>query len=94
MSGAITAVAIAGAYAAHKQSSAQKKAQRQAERAAEAQKNAAEREFKSANARTADLASIMANNKRAEGAGSTMLTGPQGVSQDALSLGKSTLLGQ
>ena len=31
--------------------------------------------------------------KRAEGAGSTMLTGPQGVSQDALSLGKNTLLG-
>ena len=35
----------------------------------------------------------MASNKRAEGAGSTMLTGPQGVSQDALSLGKNTLLG-
>ena len=30
---------------------------------------------------------------RAKGAGSTMLTGPQGVSQDALSLGKNTLLG-
>ena len=36
----------------------------------------------------------MASNKRAEGAGSTMLTGPQGVDTGSLSLGKSTLLGQ
>lgn len=94
---AIIGAAIAGAgasvYSAKKQSDAQKKAQRSAEAIAEKQKNQAEREFNRANAKTPDLAGIMASNKRAEGAGSTMLTGPQGVSQDALSLGKNTLLG-
>ncbi len=99
--GAAIAGAGASAYSAKKESDAQKKAQRSAEatqRSAEAiaekQKNQAEREFNRANAKTPDLAGIMASNKRAEGAaGSTMLTGPQGVSQDALSLGKNTLLG-
>lgn len=98
MSGAITAAVVTAAaasvYSAKKQSDAQKKAQRSAEAIAEKQKNQAEREFNRANAKTPDLAGIMGSNKRAEGAGSTMLTGPQGVSQDALSLGKSTLLGQ
>ena len=97
MSGAITAAVVTAAaasvYSAKKQSDAQKKAQRSAEAIAEKQKNQAEREFKRANAKTPDLAAIMVSNKRAEGAGSTMLTGPQGVSQDALSLGKNTLLG-
>lgn len=97
MSGAITAAVVTAAaasvYAAKKQSDAQKKAQRSAEAIAEKQKNQAEREFNRANAKAPDLAGIMASNKRAEGAGSTMLTGPQGVSQDALSLGKNTLLG-
>ena len=91
--GAAIAGAGASAYSAKKQSDAQKKAQRSAEAIAEKQKTQAEREFNRANAKTPDLAAIMASNKRAEGAGSTMLTGPQGVSQDALSLGKNTLLG-
>ena len=91
--GAAIAGAGASAYSAKKQSDAQKKAQRSAEAIAEKQKNQADREFNRANAKTPDLAAIMASNKRAEGAGSTMLTGPQGVSQDALSLGKNTLLG-
>ncbi len=92
--GAAIAGAGASAYSAKKESDAQKKAQRSAEAIAEKQKNQAEREFNRANAKTPDLAGIMASNKRAEGAaGSTMLTGPQGVSQDALTLGKSTLLG-
>ena len=97
MSGAITAAVVTAAaasvYSAKKQSDAQNKAQRSAEAIAEKQKNQAEREFNRANAKTPDLAGIMASNKRAEGAGTTMLTGPQGVSQDALSLGKNTLLG-
>lgn len=91
--GAAIAGAGASAYSAKKESDAQKKAQRSAEAIAEKQKNQAEREFNRANAKTPDLAAIMASNQRAEGAGSTMLTGPQGVSQDALSLGKNTLLG-
>lgn len=97
MSGAITAAVVVGAaasvYSAKKQSDAQKEAQRSAEAIAEKQKNQAEREFNRANAKTPDLAGIMASNKRAEGAGSTMLTGPQGVDTGSLSLGKSTLLG-
>ena len=66
---------------------------RSAEAQAQKQQQQAEREFNRANAKTPDPAGIRASNKRAEGAGSTMLTGPQGVSQDALTLGKSTLLG-
>ena len=97
MSGAITAAVVTAAaasvYSAKKQSDAQKKAQRSTEAIAEKQKNQAEREFNRANAKTPDLAGIMASNKRAEGAGSTMLTGPTGVDTGSLSLGKSTLLG-
>ena len=91
--GAAIAGAGASAYSAKKQSDAQKKAMRSAEAQAQKQQQQAEREFNRANAKTPDLAGIMDSNKRAEGAGSTMLTGPQGVSQDALSLGKNTLLG-
>ena len=91
--GAAIAGAGASAYSAKKQSDAQKKAMRSAEAQAQKQQQQAEREFNRANAKTPDLAGIMASNQRAEGAGSTMLTGPQGVSQDALSLGKNTLLG-
>ena len=95
---AILGAAIAGAgvsaYSAKKQSDAQKKAQRSAEAQAQKQQQQAEREFNRANAKTPDLAAIMASNKRAEGAGSTMLTGPQGVDTGSLALGKSTLLGQ
>ena len=87
--GAVIAGAGASAYSAKKQSDAQRSAEAQAQK----QQQQAEREFNRANAKTPDLAGIMASNKRAEGAGSTMLTGPQGVSQDALSLGKNTLLG-
>lgn len=98
MSGAITAAVVTAAaasvYSAKKQSDAQKKAQRSAEAQAQKQQQQAEREFNRANAKTPDLAGIVASNKRAEGAGSTMLTGPQGVDSGSLSLGKSTLLGQ
>lgn len=97
MSGAVTAIAVVGAaasaYSAKKQSDAQKKAQRSAEAQAQKQQEQAEREFNRANAKSPDLAGIMASNKRAEGAGSTMLTGPQGVDSSSLTLGKSTLLG-
>lgn len=97
MSGAITAAVVTAAaasvYSAKKQSDAQKKAQRSAEAQAQKQQQQAEREFNRANAKTPDLAGIMASNKRAEGAGSTMLTGPQGVDSGSLSLGKNTLLG-
>ena len=88
--GAAIAGAGASAYSAKKQSDAQRSAEAQAQK----QQQQAEREFNRANAKTPDLAGIVASNKRAEGAGSTMLTGPQGVDSGSLSLGKSTLLGQ
>ena len=91
--GAVIAGAGVSAYSAKKQSDAQKKAQRSAEAQAQKQQQQAEREFNRANAKTPDLAGIVASNKRAEGAGSTMLTGPQGVDSGSLSLGKNTLLG-
>lgn len=98
MSGAITAAVITAAaasvYSAQAQASAQKKAQRSAEAIAQSQKNQAEREFNSANQKAPDLASITSSNKRAEGAGATMLTGPTGIDTGALTLGKNTLLGQ
>ena len=87
--GAAIAGAGASAYSAKKQSDAQRSAEAQAQK----QQQQAEREFNRANAKTPDLAGIVASNKRAEGAGSTMLTGPQGVDSGSLSLGKNTLLG-
>lgn len=100
MSGAVTAVAIGTAavaassiYSANKQAEAQKSAQRSAEAQAQKQQQQAESEFNRANQKAPDLAGIIASNKRAEGAGGTMLTGPQGVDTGSLSLGKNTLLG-
>lgn len=98
MSGAVTAIAVGAlavsAYSSHQQASAQKKAQNQAVAQAEKQQKQAEREFNRANQKKPDLAGIMQNNRRAGEAGSTMLTGSQGVDPGGLSLGKSTLLGQ
>ena len=88
--GAAIAGAGASAYSAKKQSDAQRSAEAQAQK----QQQQAEREFNRANAKTPDLAGIVASNKRAEGAADTMLAGPQGVDSGSLALGKSTLLGQ
>lgn len=48
-----------------------------------------------ANARAPDVSGIVSAAQQAAqgGAGSTMLTGPQGVDPNSLSLGKNTLLG-
>ena len=92
--GAAIAGAGASAYSTKKQSDAQKKTMRSAEAQAQKQQQQAEREFNRGNAKRPDLAGIMASNKRAEGAGSTMLTGPQGVDTGSLARGKSTLPGQ
>ncbi len=65
---------------------------------ANAKKTAAdsERATNAASARAPDVASLLSGAEAAAkgGAGSTMLTGPQGVSPDKLTLGRSTLLGQ
>ena len=73
------------------QRSAQKNAMRQAESTAKSNEEAANR----ANMKRPNVNAILAaaQNASKSGVGSTMLTGPTGVDQSALSLGKSTLLG-
>lgn len=89
-------------YAGERANKAQKQAlseQRQAQQQAAAQAASQQRRsaqaMAAANRRQPDMGAIMAG--AAEGAGggptSTMLTGPSGVSQQDLALGRSTLLG-
>lgn len=89
-------------YAGERANKAQKEAmaeQRQAQTQAAAQAASQQRRsaqaMAAANRRQPDMGAIMAG--AAEGAGggptSTMLTGPSGVSQQDLSLGRQTLLG-
>lgn len=103
MSGATTAImavmAAAAVYSAKTSADAaseQKKANKKAQAQAESDANKAEREMNRQNQKTPDLAAILGANKASTtgGAGSTMLTGAQGVAANDLSLGKSSLLGQ
>lgn len=109
MSGAVTAIAVATVaataytiYSGEENRKAQGEANKQAERAAQdARDNAKktqqmqEQEINRANAKKPDVAAMLSGNEQAAkgGAGSTMLTGPQGVDPNALNLGKNTLLG-
>lgn len=97
-----TLAAVSAASAAYQVSEQKKIASDQARQAAEsltqAKANAKTQEeaINAANKKKPDMGSILASNKSGAngGIGSTMLTGPQGVDLGALSLGKSTLLGQ
>jgi len=73
----------------------QQQAQREATERARGQQQKAEQAQNAANAKSPDVAGIMeAAGKAAQGGPSgTMLTGPSGVSQADLTLGKNTLLG-
>ena len=73
------------------QKDAQENAMRQADATAKSNEEAANR----ANMRRPNVNAILAaaQNASKSGVGSTMLTGPTGVDQSALSLGKSTPLG-
>jgi len=103
MSGAATAVmavaAVAGAGLAahngHQQKKAAKNAQRQAQQNAMRQEKAADEATNRANQKRANPGAALDAAMQAGkgGAGGTMLTGPGGIGQDALSLGKNTLLG-
>ncbi|MDR1351524.1 MAG: hypothetical protein LBJ59_12260 [Zoogloeaceae bacterium] len=101
MSGAIVAAVIGAAatvYSSDKNAKAQDKAQKQAQAAQQAQMSQAQQQ-----AKAAEEANNRANRNPANanaalsasqsGGSSTMLTGPQGVDQNLLSLGKNTLLG-
>ena len=83
---------IGGANAA----SAQKSAAAQAEQQASATQAANERAINQANQQGPNLQSILASNRSlaTSGVGSTMLSGPGGVQNSSLSLGRNTLLGQ
>lgn len=102
MSLAITAVAAvvvsAGVsyYNGQQQATANKKAMAQAQANADRQAKQAEEDMNRANQKKPDTSAILAAAQQSgkAGASGTMLTGPQGVDPSALSLGKSTLLGQ
>lgn len=94
---AIIGAVIAGAGAASQADAARrqrnqaKDAARAAEQQAQQASKQAEMETNRANQRTANAAASAMPN---QGLGGTMLTGPQGVDPNALSLGRNTLLGQ
>ena len=94
---AIIGAVIAGAGvasqadAARRQRNQARDAARAAEQQAQQASKQAEMETNRANQRTANAAASAMPN---QGLGGTMLTGPQGVDPNALSLGRSTLLGQ
>lgn len=96
LSAAIAAVGALSAYQSSKQAQAQKRAQGKAEDAAAKQEQEAQREFRRQNRKAPDIGALLAANRdgAAGGVGSTMLTGAAGVDPGALSLGRSTLLGQ
>jgi len=75
--------------------SKQEAAQQQAVNAAQGQRKRSEMAINQANREQPNVAGIMesASASAAGGPSGTMLTGPTGVNPNALSLGKSTLLG-
>jgi uncharacterized protein HemX len=109
MSGAMTVLAVAavastaytvysGEQAREQQGKAldqQRQAQSEAKTAAEKQQATAEQNVNRANAKSPDAGAILSAAGQAAkgGASGTMLTGPSGVNQADLNLGKSTLLG-
>ncbi len=108
MSGVVTAAAVAAAaistgysiYSGQQQAQAQKKAlsQQQAAQAvaadqAQTQQRRSEMAINAANQKQPDMSAIQ-KAAASGGVAGTMLTGPAGVDPGALSLGKSTLLGQ
>lgn len=99
MSGAIVAAAIGAGvslYQGQQQKRAANDAAAQAQANAAKQEKAAEEATNRANQKKADPTSLLSAAQSANqlGAGSTMLTGTQGVNNNSLNLGKNTLLGQ
>lgn len=104
--GIAAAAAVVGTgysiYNGEQQRSAQADANKKAEQAAKQQQANAEKtqtlqqeQINKANARKPDIAAMLSGNETAAkgGASGTMLTGPQGVDPNALSLSKTSLLG-
>jgi hypothetical protein len=95
--GVVAAGAGAAVSAANASDAAagQKRALQQTQKNADAAASAADQNFNKANQKTANTSAILsaAQQSGKMGASGTMLTGPQGVDPNQLSLGKSTLLG-
>ena len=99
LAGAALAIAATGTgysmYQGERAAEAQEKAQRMSMAEAQKTARAADEATNRANQKRPNANAILAAAQQAAkgGVGSTMLTGPQGVNTDELSLGKSTLLG-
>jgi len=78
---------------ARKAASAQERANNLAREDARKAADQADQAANKANRKGPDIAALMAGNAMTKGVGSTMLTGPQGVSTANLSLGRNQLLG-
>jgi hypothetical protein len=99
---AVTALAVTAAaataytvYSGERANSLQQKAAADAKVAATKQADLADQANNKANGKRPDVGAMLAGNAQSamQGGGSTMLTGPAGVSPTSLSLGKNTLLG-
>ena len=90
--GAAILSAVGGAYFSKKQERAQKRAERQAQLNSQKQAEEAAQASNRANQRRMNPLGMQQEGK--VGVSGTMLTGPQGGDPGALSLGKSSLLGQ
>ena len=91
---AIATVAVTSIYSANKAADAQKDAMAQAQANASMQAKAADEAMNAANRKKPDtLAILEAAQAGSSGPSGTMLTGPQGIDKNSMSLGKSTLLG-
>ena len=99
LAAAALAVAATGTgysiYSGERNADMQRSAQRNAMRQAEATAKSNEEAVNRANMKRPNVNAILAaaQNAAKSGVGSTMLTGPTGVDQSALTLGKSSLLG-
>lgn len=101
MSAIVTAVTIAAVatgytiYSGERAASAQEDAQKKAKAAAKTQERKAEEATNAANRKQPDTMAILSAAQQAAkgGPSGTMLTGPQGVNPNQLSLGKTSLLG-
>lgn len=95
MAAASVANLVMQQQAASKAAKAQDSAQRQAQANADKQASDADQAMNRANQKRPDTSAILsaAQQSGKSGASGTMLTGPQGVDQNMLSLGKTTLLG-
>lgn len=84
---------VVQAYQANKANQQQRAYQKSALEMSRKQADLADQANNKANAKTPNIAALLAGNQAPGGVGSTMLTGPGGVDTSKLTLGRNTLLG-